>query len=179
MQGKRAEWEKACREYPDLSPFVLLKMSMVWHGAVLTEAALDRLQEPDYCFGKLEPFGISFGGRPADKVMPGGILLRDATFVYINYGENYRDPYQIDWDAGRGEFLLKEGEDVIDTVDFVPRPQFFGKTTSRGTPMEAVAEASSPERASLIMLRPIMARRRKATQWSTDSIIPRKPMPSK
>lgn len=117
MQGKRAEWEKACREYPDLSPFVLLKMSMVWHGAVLTEAALDRLQEPDYCFGKLEPFGISFGGRPADKVMPGGILLRDATFVYINYGENYRDPYQIDWDAGRGEFLLKEGEDVIDTVD--------------------------------------------------------------
>lgn len=70
MQGKRAEWEKACREYPDLSPFVLLKMSMVWHGAVLTEAALDRLQEPDYCFGKLEPFGISFGGRPADKVMP-------------------------------------------------------------------------------------------------------------
>ena len=92
MQGKRAEWEKACREYPDLSPFVLLKMSMVWHGAVLTEAALDRLQEPDYCFGKLEPFGISFGGRPADKVMPGGILLRDATFVYINYGENYRDP---------------------------------------------------------------------------------------
>ncbi len=141
MQGKRAEWEKACREYPDLSPFVLLKMSMVWHGAVLTEATLDRLQEPDYCFGKLEPFGISFGGRPADKVMPGGILLRDATFVYINYGENYRDPYQIDWDAGRGEFLLKEGEDVIDTVDFVPRPQFFGKTTSKGTPMEAVAEA--------------------------------------
>ena len=89
IQSKRAEWEQACRKWPDLPPFVLLKLSMTWHGAVLSEQALDRLQEPDYCFGKLEPFGIRFHGRPSGKVMPGAILLRDGTNVYINYGETY------------------------------------------------------------------------------------------
>jgi hypothetical protein len=140
IEKKRKEWERICREYPDLSPFVLLKLSMVWHGVVLTETALDRLQEPDYCFGKLEPFGIDFNGRTREKVMPGAILLRDATFVYINYGENYADPYVVDFDPKRGEFLLKEDNEVIDTVDFVPRPDFFGKMTSKGTPMEALAD---------------------------------------
>ncbi len=137
---KRKEWEAACKQNPDMSPFVLLKLSMVWHGVKLTEKALDRLQEPDYCFGTLEPFGISFEGRSSRRAMPGAILLRDATFVYINYGENYASPYLADWDAEKGKFWLKEGNDRIDEIDFVPRPSFFGKTTSKGTPMEAVAE---------------------------------------
>lgn len=140
-QRKRIEWEQACARWPELSPFVLLKLSMTWHGAVLSERALDRLQEPDYCFGKLEPFGIDFQGRPSGKVMPGAILLRDGTNVYINYGETYTDPYEIDWDPENGVFLLRDGAKVVDTLDFVPRPDFYGKVTSRGTPMEAVAEA--------------------------------------
>lgn len=141
IQRKQAEWEQACARWPELSPFVLLKLSMTWHGAVLSERALDRLQEPDYCFGKLEPFGINFQGRPSGKVMPGAILLRDGTNVYINYGETYTDPYGIDWDPDNGVFLLRDGAEVVDTLDFVPRPDFYGKVTSRGTPMEAVAEA--------------------------------------
>ena len=140
-QRKQAEWEQACSRWPKLSPFVLLKLSMTWHGAVLSERALDRLQEPDYCFGKREPFGIDFQGRPSGKVMPGAILLRDGTNVYINYGETYADPYEIDWDPENGVFLLQDGTEVVDTLDFVPRPGFYGKVTSRGTPMEAVAEA--------------------------------------
>lgn len=137
---KIREWEQACRTYPDLSPFVLLKLSMVWHGVALTERALDRLQAPDYCFGKLEPFGISFQGRSTERVMPGAILLRDATYVYINYGEAYEDPYTVDWKEEPGEFWLQESGADIDCVDFVPRPAFFGKTTSKGTPMEAIAD---------------------------------------
>jgi hypothetical protein len=46
----------------------------------------------------------------------------------------------VDWDPERGEFLLKDEDGVIDTVDFVPRPDFFGKVTGSGTPMEAVAD---------------------------------------
>lgn len=137
---KIREWEQLCGKYPDLSPFILLKLSMVWHGVVLSEQALERLQKPDYCFGKLEPFGISFAGRTAKKVMPGAILLRDATYVYINYGEAYEDPYKADWNPETGEFWLSENGQPIDWIDFVPRPEFFGKTTSRGTPMEAIAD---------------------------------------
>lgn len=137
---KREEMEAVLERDPDFSPFVLLKLSMVRYGAVLTEAALDKLQSPIYSFGSLEPFGIDFQGRPAGKAMPGAILLRDATNVYINYGETYEDPYVIDWDPEREAFVLKEGEDLIDLIDFVPRPAFFGKKTSKGTPMEAVAD---------------------------------------
>lgn len=126
--------------YPDFSPFVLLKLSMVWHGAVLSERALMQLQSPVYSFGKVEPFGISFTGRRSEYAMPGPILLRDSTFVYINYGEAYADPYVVDYEPEQQLFLLKEGSCVIDSVDFVPRPAFFGKTTSNGVPMEAIAD---------------------------------------
>lgn len=137
---KVREWEMAGRNYPGMSPFVLLKLSMIWHGVVLTERALDRLQEPDYCFGKLEPFGLT-NGKEAKKTMPGAILLRDATFVHINYGEPFEDPYIADFDPETGCFFLMEDGHVIDEIDFVPRPSFYGKVTSKGTPMEAIAIA--------------------------------------
>ncbi|MEG2221940.1 MAG: hypothetical protein RRY95_04340 [Oscillospiraceae bacterium] len=137
---KQEELLRACSDYPDFSPFVLRKLSMIYHGVVLTERALRQLQSPYYCFGRLEPFGISFEGRSSELAMPGAILLRDATNVYINYGETYANPYQVDWNPDADAFLLLEDGVTLDTVDFVPRPAFFGKTTSRGAPMEAIAD---------------------------------------
>ena len=138
--NKYYEIQRAKEEHPSVSPFVILKLSMICYGAVLTDRALNKVQEPMYCFGKLEPFGISFSGRENDKVMPGSILLRDASNVYINYGESYDDPYVVDWDSDSELFTLKENEKIIDVVDFVPRPEFYGKITSKGTPMEQLAE---------------------------------------
>lgn len=148
IQTKLEELENLRVKYPELSPFVLLKLSMIRYGARLTESALDKVQEPFYSFGTVEPFGINFAGRTEKKAMPGAILLRDCSNVYINYGENYEDPYEVDWDAEAGVFFLKEGDRKIDTVDFVPRPAFFGKKTSRGTPMEALADV----RAQMLIL---------------------------
>lgn len=140
IQSKRREWEKACCDYPELSPFTLLKLSMVRYGAELSRDALLRVQDPFYSFGAVEPFGISFEGRTSEFSMPGPILLRDGSFVYINYGEKFDSPYLIDYDKDNGVFLLKEGEETLEEVNFVPRPAFFGKKTSRGTPMEALAD---------------------------------------
>ena len=139
-ETKREELQRLAEAYPDFSPYVLLKLSMVCHGVILSEEALDRLQSPLYSFGKVEPFGISFSGRKTEKSMPSAILLRDSSYVYINYGENYADPYRVDFDPDRDCFLLMDGDSLIDAVDFVPRPSFFGKTTSSGTPMEAIAD---------------------------------------
>ncbi len=138
--AKIHEWEELCRKYPAVSPFVLLKLSMVWHGVKLTDRALSRLQEPDYRFGTAEPFGISFAGRTSGLIMPGPILLRDASFVYINYGADYADPYTADFDPETGLFLLYEGTALIDSIDFVPRPAFFGKYTSSGRLMDTIAD---------------------------------------
>ena len=136
---KIREFQAACARDADVSPMVILKLSMVLHGVRLTDRALDRLQAPDYCFGKLEPFGIGGHKGAPTRTMPGPILLRDATFVYINYGEAYEDPYVADWDPQTGVFSLWEDDQYIDEIDFVPRPAFFGKRTSSGTPMEALA----------------------------------------
>ena len=86
---KRELLENTCAANPDLSPFVILKLSMLCDGVLLSERALDHLQTPLYNFGKVDSFGIQFQGRPADKAMPGAILLRDASNVYINYGETF------------------------------------------------------------------------------------------
>lgn len=166
-ETKTQEWRRLCGQYPDMSPFVLLKISMVWHGARLSAAALARLQVPDYRFASDEPFEIAFTGRvgpgrdaaPAARpVMPGGVLLRDATYVYINWGETYDDPYVIDYDPHAGEFTLREpaagtiaadgddaGPDVreglVDVIGFTPRPALYDLTTSAGTPADALADA--------------------------------------
>ena len=141
--------ERLLSEHPSFSPFALLKISMTCHGARLSRRALERLQEPDYRFGTPEAaspggaasnsFDIEFEGRPAGLVMPGAVLLRDSTFVYVNWGETYEDPFLVDYDPELGAFLLREsleGDPAIDVVDFVSRPAIFGRQTSRGTLMD-------------------------------------------
>lgn len=96
--AKYDEVKRVREDNPSLSPFVILKLSMICNGVLLTDKALDKLQEPMYNFGKLTPFGINFRGRDDSRSMPGSILLRDGSNVYINYGEKYQDPYIVDWD---------------------------------------------------------------------------------
>ena len=143
---KQEELAQLQARYPTFSPFVLLKLSMIRYGAVLTPAALEKIQGSIYAFSSDNAFDIRFSGRKACTAVPGPILLRDGTFVYIKYGDPYEDPYQIDWEGGL--FLLKEGNTLIDVIDFVPRPEFYGKITSLGTPMAAVADV----RAQLLIL---------------------------
>lgn len=135
---KREEMAFLQARHPGFSPFVLLKLSMIRYGAKLTETALEKIQHTSFSFGDQSAFDIRFNGRGGALAMPGPILLRDGTFVYINYGDPYEDPYLIDWEGGL--FLLKEGDAVVDVVTFVPRPAFYDKSTSRGTPMSAVAD---------------------------------------
>ena len=136
--NKQEEMANLQSQHPAFSPFTLLKLSMTCHGARLTDAALEKVQDPLYRFTKASPFDISWTGRPKDLYMPGPILLRDGSFVYINYGDPYENPYTVDYEGGL--FLLKEGEELVDVVDFVPRPDFFDKVTSRGTPMSSMAD---------------------------------------
>ncbi len=160
-QTKTRELRRLRAEYPDMSPFVLLKISMVWHGARLAGRALTRLQALDYRFASAEPFEIAFTGRAPGheraNVMPGGVLLRDATYVYINWGETYDDPYVIDYDERAGEFTLREPaagpiaadgdvapgdarEGLVDVIGFTPRPALYDFQTSAGTPADALAD---------------------------------------
>ena len=137
---KSLEMEALLEKYPAMPPYVLLKLSMIRYGAVLTERANARLMQKDLSFNTEEAFGLQFGKGERKYAMPGPVLLRDASFVYINWGEDYQDPYRIDFDPAQNRFFLLDGEQLVDEIGFVPRPAFFGKKTRRGTPMEMLAD---------------------------------------
>ncbi|MDM8274509.1 hypothetical protein QUW28_03180 [Enorma phocaeensis] len=147
---KYAEWRRLCEENPGMAPFVIMKLSLTCHGAIISPRAMERLQQDDYRFGTVpgegdeaNSFEIEFAGRSTSQVMPGAVVLRDGTFVFVNYGEAYEDPYLLDLDVELGAFVLREareGDPAIDVVDFVPRPGIFGRRTSRGTLMDTLVD---------------------------------------
>ena len=127
-------------KYPDVPSYWLEQRSLIRYGAVLSDRAERRISQPDLRFNVESAFGLQFGERE-QQAMPGPLLLADDTFVYINWGEPYPDPYVVDYDPEKKTFFLCDGDTVVDdAVRFVPRPEFFGKKTSRGTPMEAIAD---------------------------------------
>ncbi len=133
-------------KYPDLSPQLILKISVTKYGTVFSDAALARLQEKDYRFTKAEPFGIPLEVRKKDFYTPGAVIFRDGGSVLVNYGEPYADPYLVDYDPEEDVFLLTENGILADTIDFLPRPDFFDGVTGKGTPMDLVGGTCTTQR---------------------------------
>lgn len=136
---KTQEMEVLSERYPDVSPYMILQLSMIRYGAVLTDRADERLLMKDLSFNTEEAFGLTFGSGDR-KSMPGPVLLRDQSFVYINWGEAYDMPYVIDYYPEENTFRLLDDGQIVDEISFVERPAFFGKKTRRGTPMESIAD---------------------------------------
>lgn len=106
-QSKGFELKRLQKEHPDFSPFVLLKLSLIRYGAVLTKRAKKEIVRQNLQFLSDAAFGLQFGEKE-EYVIPGPFLLRDGTFVYINYGETYLDPYQIDWCEEQDVFQIQD-----------------------------------------------------------------------
>ena len=123
--------------YPRVPRFVLLKMDIQRRGLALTPATLDAVQAPEWDYGR--SYVIYGQGSAARKNAPGPLLLRDGTSVMVLAGADYADGYTVD--LRDGAFVLLDGDDAIDEVEFTPRPDYYGKRTSRGVPMETVATA--------------------------------------
>ncbi len=135
----RSAFEKAVSDYPDVPFHIILKLDLLRRGAYLTEEALNAVQNDVYRFGPMRIFYSTGGFQKTDKESPGSILLRDATTASISFEEAHDNPYRIE--SEEDSFFLYDGDQFIDTIDFTPRPKFYGKKTSRGVPMETIAGA--------------------------------------
>ncbi len=112
-----ASFEETALKYPDIPRSIILKIALYRSGVV-------------YADGLMEKIG---------RKQPAPLILRDGTSVLTVPGIHRREPYTIDlFDGKLGIF---SGEEFIDEVDFCPDPEFYGKKTSRGTPMQSVAQA--------------------------------------
>ncbi len=118
MVNTMLPFEETALEFPDVPRFIILKLDLYRRGIVCTDNMVERL------------------GRKS----LGPLILRDGTSVLMISGKYEFEPYTIDLLDGNkvGIFF---GNEFIDEADFSPAPEFYGKKTSRGTPMQEVATA--------------------------------------
>jgi hypothetical protein len=129
--------EEIIIKYPDVPRLIILKLDVQRRGIELTENALNAVQDPKY---KFEAENAYYGRNdPTSRTHPGPIILRDGTSILVYSGLKYEDPYIVDYIDGK--FFLSDEGNIVDEIDFTPRPDYYGKKTSRGIPMESIASA--------------------------------------
>ena len=148
-----AEWRKKeeslweiIEKYPDVSPFIIIQNDVQRRGVFYTDAALALVDPEIHQLTKVSQTG------EAERFVPTSLILRDGTPLVTQLWEartiTQRDPYLVD--VVDGELVLADQDRVVETVEYWEKPKFFGRTTSRGTPMEQVVDAR-PQRYSIRM----------------------------
>jgi len=135
-------------KYSDVPKSVILKLDLQRRGIAFTDATTEETYTPYYRGPAQTAFS---GGTKLERPFPGPLLLRDGTSVLASPVKNqFSDPYTIDFVDGK--FYVTDKGKRLDEVDFTPRPDFYGKVTSRGVPMESIAW-SRPQRLDIIPYR--------------------------
>lgn len=124
--------EQYQEEYPDIPKFILLNIDASLRGVKYTKKVVERAKEVKAQFGHVEE-----ENRPS-------ILLRDGTPFAggggrANSSPDGGNPYTVD--IVDDKITILDGEEPIEEGEFLPEPEFYGKKTSNGTPMEKVAQS--------------------------------------
>jgi len=128
--------------YPDVSPFVILKIDVQRRGVVYTEKAIAQVDPRRHL---TQVRGIFSVDGEKNTSLPVSLLLRDGTTICVApNAPGPHTPYQVDFREGR--LVLVDGEDVLEEVEFFLRPDFYDQVTRRGTPMWQVAAMVRPQR---------------------------------
>ena len=146
---KEESYREILKKYPDVSPFVITQIDVQRRGVFYTDAALARVNPAIHQINK-PGFVVTVTGLHEDHGIPTSLLLRDGTSIIVSETSNQtqRDPYTVD--VVDGKTVLIDEDDIIEEVEYWEKPQFFDKTTSRGTPMNQVLGAR-PQRYSVYM----------------------------
>jgi hypothetical protein len=136
--------KEVIHKYPSIPPLIILKADVQRRGVVLTREAIQGI-DPER--DDLHYRGLNAENRGG---LPNGLLLRDGTTILANIAaagsslsnisatdiqnfERNREPYTIDLVEGK-PMLIDQGE-IVEAVDYWPRPEYSAKLTSKGTPM--------------------------------------------
>ncbi|HMA95016.1 MAG TPA: radical SAM protein, partial [Polyangiaceae bacterium] len=140
---ERLSLSEVVERYPEVPRLIALKIDVQRRGVSYTEFALQHVSEAQH---QLRGTYI-FGSRDAALTpVPESLILRDGTTVLTDPTPLEQNPYLVDWSDNN--FVLRDGDAVVDTVDLWPQPAFYGKVTSRGTQMKHVFTAR-PQRLNL------------------------------
>lgn len=136
------------QKYPGVPRFLILKMDLQRRGVRYTERALEVAHGEAYQ-GRAASF-LYGRAYEIEKELPEGLLLRDGTSVCLHRVDialaEENDSYVID--AVDGKTMIFDRGEFVDECEFWPKPDYYGKKTSRGIPMESIVNAR-PQRLSL------------------------------
>jgi len=170
-------FEEVAKKYPDFPRTVMRKIDTALRGVILTEKALERAKEEGALYSSISQNGeepnhdasADFGKLSPDEQkdfsspLIGGVFFRDGTYVlglesvtrgfHSPSGTLVREgkPYLLDVVSARGggKLWLIDEKDLVEEVYFAPVPRYFGKKTSRGTPMIKLISSRAPNRISI------------------------------
>lgn len=136
--GRKEELERVCEKYPDVPRSIILKTDLQRRGVIFTQRAVQELQNPDY---EHSP-SLLFQYHQVDKTKKSGFELpyvlsfNDGTYWMVRLSPPEYDPYTVDFMDGK--FWLLSGDDPLEELNTLPKPEYFDKRTSRGILMQFV-----------------------------------------
>jgi hypothetical protein len=144
--SRELSFEEVAGEHPDFPSIVMRKIDTALRGVNMTDRALERAKEEDALYDVAGDLGLK---NP--KPVLGGALFRDGTVLlgleemYLQFPETFvrrGNPYILD--EIDGKLVLLDGDEPVEEIFLVPTPSYFGKKTSRGTPMLKMATPRFP-----------------------------------
>ncbi|MFP3040486.1 hypothetical protein LQZ19_01580 [Treponema primitia] len=133
-------------KYPDVSPFVILKIDVQRRGVHYTESALSQFDPKVHQASNASRiFGIR-DKNIHDSLIPSSLLLRDGTSICVDAVSPDSNSYLVEYFDGK--LVLTDNGEIYEEVEYWEKPSFFDKKTSSGKPMYTIASAR-PQRLSL------------------------------
>jgi hypothetical protein len=119
--------------YPEVPPLVILKIDVQRRGVHYTERALQVVNPTRHQLRGPALFGYRDGHL---SPLPESLMLRDGTSIIVDPIPVEQNPYLVDYLGGR-TVLVDRGE-VLEEVEYWPKPAYYDKKTSSGIPMSYV-----------------------------------------
>lgn len=123
-------------KYPEIPFLIALKIDMHRRGVYYTERALSLVDESIHQLGGTHIFGTRDGVLTK---RPESLILRDGTSVLSTPTPIEDNPYIIDKNGD--QLVVMDNGEVLETVEFWTKPDYYDLKTSTGIPMSHIASA--------------------------------------
>lgn len=136
--------DEVVEKHPEVPRLIAIKMDVQRRGVHYTDGALSRLDKEVHQIRG----ATLFGSRDAKLTpLPESLILRDGTTVLTDPTPIEQNPYVVDFIDGK--LVITDQGTIIEEADYWPKPDFYGKKTISGKPMEFVVTAR-PQRLQLM-----------------------------
>ncbi|AGK98501.1 radical SAM protein [Clostridium pasteurianum] len=147
VRNNELQFKDIVEKYPQIPRFLILKIDVQRRGVYYTQNALNKIDPNIYQLIGSNVFFASLGARdPKIKSVPESLILKDGTTIITDPTPLEQNPYVVDYRDGK--FVLVDKDEIVEEVEFWEKPDYYGKFTSSGVPMDSIVFAR-PQRLNI------------------------------